>query len=439
MSCHGTPGNRAITSVACALTHTPSDDVSRRFHELKREADPSAPAPTPDELERWWDRQAMAVRGDESLTAWRRARLGARLAEARAQEDTPDGATWHAWQNLRAACDDAHTHAWLAAAAGQRLPLAEQPPEHVDQQLADLWDRIHQDVGRRDRIAHSMRHAERSPGRRGTDQDYLDRLRADLAAAEARIDTLVDQTEPFEAEYRRRGGWARYFRVVTSGAGHVHSSRNCSTCYPTTAYAWLPSLSGKNEDEAVDDYGSEMCSVCFPSARSHPSYRTRGRIAEEASARRAIVQAERQAARDAKSISSPDGSPLRLRGGYPDTISTAVSAERELIARMAELRSSLSPQGIDDDVAAFDTQRSGGMRPTEDYRDILVRRGEMTRDDVATLAAALAHKRGQAVHEVLDSVEDRVVKRARRENRERARAQAAWAARNRLSPPLGDD
>ena len=60
-------------------------------------------------------------------------------------------------------------------------------------------------------------------------------------------------------------GWSRFF-LVTSSAGHVHSSMHCSTCRPTTRYGWLPELSGKTEAVAVDELGPTLCTVCFPSA-----------------------------------------------------------------------------------------------------------------------------------------------------------------------------
>ena len=60
-------------------------------------------------------------------------------------------------------------------------------------------------------------------------------------------------------------GWSRFF-LVTSSAGHIHSSMHCSTCRPTTRYGWLPQYSGKDEDEAVTELGPTLCTVCFPSA-----------------------------------------------------------------------------------------------------------------------------------------------------------------------------
>jgi hypothetical protein len=83
---------------------------------------------------------------------------------------------------------------------------------------------------------------------------------------------LADATEEFESakaallevesEYT---GWSRFF-LVTNNGGHIHRSMNCSTCYPSTGYAWLPELSGLSEADAVAEYGSILCSICYPSA-----------------------------------------------------------------------------------------------------------------------------------------------------------------------------
>jgi hypothetical protein len=60
-------------------------------------------------------------------------------------------------------------------------------------------------------------------------------------------------------------GWSRFF-LVTSSAGHVHSSTGCHTCRYSTTYGWMPELSGKTEAEAVAKLGPALCSMCFPTA-----------------------------------------------------------------------------------------------------------------------------------------------------------------------------
>lgn len=85
----------------------------------------------------------------------------------------------------------------------------------------------------------------------------IDSLRGELAAIE-------EAKEPFEAEFKELR-WSRFF-LVTNNNGHIHSSMGCGTCFPTTRFAWLPTLSGLTEKEAVAEHGTILCSVCFPSA-----------------------------------------------------------------------------------------------------------------------------------------------------------------------------
>ncbi|WP_342314680.1 hypothetical protein LIX17_25905 (plasmid) [Mycobacterium avium subsp. hominissuis] len=99
---------------------------------------------------------------------------------------------------------------------------------------------------------------------------FPDEARA--ASFEARADeytpqiaAIADQIKPYNDEFNRRGGWTRAFLVQNAG-GHVHSSTNCSTCYPTTRYAWLTDYSGKDEEHIVYAAGEIACTTCYPSA-----------------------------------------------------------------------------------------------------------------------------------------------------------------------------
>lgn len=85
---------------------------------------------------------------------------------------------------------------------------------------------------------------------------------AKLAEKRDAMTAIAEEIRKFEEAYT---GWSRFF-VVTSSAGHIHSSRSCSTCRMTTTFGWLPALSGQTETEAVGEFGSVLCSVCFPSA-----------------------------------------------------------------------------------------------------------------------------------------------------------------------------
>jgi hypothetical protein len=116
-------------------------------------------------------------------------------------------------------------------------------------------------------------------------------LKADLARLDAKSDAL-------NAKYT---GWSRFF-LVTSSAGHVHSSMNCSTTYPTTRFGWLPNLSGKGEEEAVKELGPTLCTVCFPSA---PTEWTEGKKLTAAQAEKKA----REAAEAAKKKDAPAPGP----------------------------------------------------------------------------------------------------------------------------------
>lgn len=85
---------------------------------------------------------------------------------------------------------------------------------------------------------------------------------ASLTEKQAAAKVISEEIVEFEESYT---GWSRFF-VVTSSKGHIHSSMSCSTCRYTTTFGWLPELSGQTEKDAVDEYGSVLCSVCFPSA-----------------------------------------------------------------------------------------------------------------------------------------------------------------------------
>lgn len=110
----------------------------------------------------------------------------------------------------------------------------------------------------------------------------LDRLLFILDAARVTLAPLAAAEAPLEAEYAARGRWSRFFLVTSSDGGHIHSSMHCSTCKPTTQYAWYPEFSGMTMTEAIaewDKRGSSeiLCTVCFPEA---PVARTVPQVAD---------------------------------------------------------------------------------------------------------------------------------------------------------------
>lgn len=86
--------------------------------------------------------------------------------------------------------------------------------------------------------------------------------------AHEQAEQIRGETFKIHNEFRRRGGWPRYY-LVTSSQGHIHSSTDCHTCRPTTRYGWMPEYSGLTEQEAISrlgNYAEALCSVCFPNA-----------------------------------------------------------------------------------------------------------------------------------------------------------------------------
>jgi hypothetical protein len=194
-----------------------------------------------------------------------------------------------------------------------------------------------------------------------------------------RKQVLVNRAErtKIKVEFNRRGGWTRAWAVPN---GHVHQSTACSTCFPTTRFGWLSQVSGMNEAEIVAQAGERACTRCYPSAPVNPKpcqLWTIEEQAERASAQQvAAVKAEKAAAKAAKAITNPDGSPLRGKWGV---IATERTAEIEAVNEIHNF-------------LAFDYEIN------QAYLD--------------TLFAALAHKRGQTVEEVTAVIQAKATKKA---------------------------
>jgi len=94
-----------------------------------------------------------------------------------------------------------------------------------------------------------------------------------IAKLDPQIDEIDRKMAPYGAEYRRRR-WPRYYRVTSSSPGHVHRGLNCSTCHPTTEFAWLNDLSGKSSKAMVAQWGDVACTICFPEAPTMPEWQT---------------------------------------------------------------------------------------------------------------------------------------------------------------------
>lgn len=105
--------------------------------------------------------------------------------------------------------------------------------------------------------------------------DWEDKYSAALQVA----DEETAKADALQALYT---GWTRYWHVTNTN-GHIHTSTNCSSCFPDTQYGWRTDLSGLTPQEVVDREAYNACSVCMPIAP-----------AEQRAARQAYTKAERE-------------------------------------------------------------------------------------------------------------------------------------------------
>ena len=187
-------------------------------------------------------------------------------------------------------------------------------PSEVDSILAEIW--VEREQATRSLLFYT------TPPRVGSlphnAETEAEKLRTKLAR-------LANSAAPYEARYEAEK-WDRYF-IVQNNNGHVHRNRECTTCFPTTVYAWLPELSGCDEAAMVAEYGELACTVCFPDAPAAKGY---GDGTSALARYSAAERAEREATKAAKAITNPDGTPLRTAGRWGDLIKTEVSARRRL-------------------------------------------------------------------------------------------------------------
>ncbi|KQO98148.1 hypothetical protein [Leifsonia sp. Leaf264] len=170
------------------------------------------------------------------------------------------------------------------------------------------------------------KYREENPGRQRNRWDVLTDSSLEyhtekIAKLQALVDDVDERIKPLDDEFDARGGWTRAFRVL-NGNGHVHRSRSCSTCYPTTRFGWLPSVSGMDEDEIVDLAADMACTRCYPSApvidlsnprecKLEPDEMRIERERKEAErAERDRKKAEKEAKAKAKAIVTATGEPI---------------------------------------------------------------------------------------------------------------------------------
>ncbi len=205
--------------------------------------------------------------------------------------------------------------------------LKDQTPEEIDTVLAANWE---QQFKVTSRILSAEATIKRYDGNDfALYQRYADEARVTITEQVEILRQLDAEAAPYEAEYNERV-WSRYF-IVNNVNGHVHRSRSCSTCFPTTVYSWIPSLSGCDEAALVAEYGEVACTVCFPDAPARKGFgdgtSAIARYSEAEKAQRLAEKDAKRAAKQAKLLVEPV-QVTNGGGNRSDLIETIAAAKR---------------------------------------------------------------------------------------------------------------
>ena len=170
-----------------------------------------------------------------------------------------------------------------------------------------------------------------------------------------KIAELKEQYAKIQAEIKKLNAiydqdpWTRAFLVINSN-GHVHSSMDCNTCFPTTRYNWLVQYSNDDENTIVEDAGQDACTICYPSAPAEVLNRP-SRIVTADKVAKAKAKAERDAKREAKLAKEKANAPTKSgeflyfkQGRYTQVIKTERTAVSEWLNNQYWILNSSNPE-----------------------------------------------------------------------------------------------
>lgn len=132
----------------------------------------------------------------------------------------------------------------------------------------------------------------------------------------------------------RANPWQRFFPCMNAD-GHIHSSyRGCPSVRFDTAMAWYPQLSGKTVEDAVNELGPALCSICFPAAPVEHKSMTLGQVEKDRTrTQREAAKAEREAKKAAKNLT-----PEQQFNDYFGWKVTTVAGAKKALRDEVELR-----------------------------------------------------------------------------------------------------
>lgn len=245
-----------------------------------------------------------------------------------------------------------------------------QAPHEIDARLAELTEE-------RGKASSTVAHYRREAERRRVDVATYAR---EIEAAEERVERATAAIEPLAAIYSANP-WPRWFPCLNTD-GHLHTSLRCSTLHPRSRMGWATELSGRDAESVVAEYGTDVCTVCVPSAPVLPQPAYGSKSAQEKAAARAEREAKR-AAREEKRRANTLVEPVADLSGRP--LHTVTEARGEV--------SDCLPYAL-------------GLHRADHYRPGLQADAQAT---LARVKAALAAKLGEpAVLELVARAEKRV-------------------------------
>jgi ribosomal protein L17 len=241
-----------------------------------------------------------------------------------------------------------------------------------------------------------------------------EQARKTIADAMTRSAVLNHLLRGLEAEYTRRGGWARVY-AVNNTSGHFHRSTACRNTYVTTEWIWMPELSGLTNAEVVERTGKMSCLTCFADQREEIEKGREATVFTPAQAKSreereaaAAAKAAKQAKAAANGITDVDGTPLKDDDGY--TIKTLRTAQIKAV-------DALEQSGLDDIYA--------DQAETESHAAQLIEMSKRERLYAQRLIKAIAAKQGRPLADVLEEIATKADKKLAPARRDEADRKAA--------------
>lgn len=198
--------------------------------------------------------------------------------------------------------------------------------------------------------------------------------------------------------------WTRAFLVLASN-GHVHSSLDCSTCFPTTRYQWLIQYSNDDENTIVEDAGRDACTICYPSAPAEVLNRP-SRIVTADKIAKAQAKVEREAKKAEKIAKEKANAPTASgeflyfkEGKYTQVIKT----ERTAISEWNALQWDIKREVV--------THYYDGKPHSEESIQKQKEKSLQAQDKADIICKSLAEKHGVSFDQQLKILQDKYKKR----------------------------